>query len=433
MNRVTLFLNNVNLLQVLFAVFVLSVMWLLIPPKHRTAVVTAGTLCWIAMGALITSPVFAVAKATAPLAYLFLLLTAMADPRPKSNGAPVLWLYIIAAVIWLIAISRSGNVAQSAALQINWLLIVLAAIRISVTIRTEEDLLDFIKILAYGLGFLMLYFMFWVLSNPGRVFVGGVNRVSIMGGNPNQYGPVLVMAVWLNFLSLMFSRSTFQKTMAITSISIGLLLGLLTGSRSILYIILLPAIPILLRGGSRKFWVFPIVVGVFLLTMFTSDFFRGQLDRVQSIDEGRFYIAWEYVKLSLESPLLGIFFRPGWSSLQAPPGLGLHHPHNAYIWVLYVGGLMLAVPLYIVVFLTIKGSWFLSRQAHLFNNPLIFKMLFFVVLGMYLQGFGNQVLYYSTNAWALFHVICSCLVLNFAFWYRTAPVPQAQGMRLSPA
>ena len=79
---------------------------------------------------------------------------------------------------------------------------------------------------------------------------------------------------------------------------------------------------------------------------------------------------------------------------------------------MYHGGITLLLPMmYMVVYSTYAGYKVWQSRRLLGGNPLLYSVMFMLLVAMYVQGCFNQVVYWPTYSWAFLHVFLAGLFI----------------------
>ena len=81
--------------------------------------------------------------------------------------------------------------------------------------------------------------------------------------------------------------------------------------------------------------------------------------------------------------------------------------------MLYLGGLTLAVPMGLLVFVSLGGAFYTWRHRHkLPTDPVLINCLAALMFALYFHGFVNGTIYYPTYTWSFVHVFMSLLFMT---------------------
>jgi hypothetical protein len=418
MDRINRYLDVVPLPLLIAAPVVAILILLIIPRRWHLDAALIGMVIWFVLGRLTDlGMIQSVTKATGFGAIVAVALAAWFDSGPKRRLPLIVWAYPVLALISFVYVITVVDMVVAMALRTQWLLMTVAAIFVARTIVDEASLHRVLHAIGLGACIALLAPMSDLLLHPGEAINKGLGRFEPYGANSNQIGVLFSLAAPLGLYLAFQTRHALLKPAFLAGSVAALGMGLLTGSRSTLLTIVVPAIPTVISMGRR-----PIVaVGAGVLGLAVLGFVVAQagsdtaFERFGSLQTSRTELFKEYVRESVsQRPIFGLLGTRGMSVFKEED-LG-HHAHNAYLDATYLGGLSYSGPLLVMVALTqLSALYLFSRRRSLAVQPLTISFLVALMFTIYAQGFVNEVIYYPTYEWALVHLILSVLMLGMAW------------------
>jgi hypothetical protein len=162
--------------------------------------------------------------------------------------------------------------------------------------------------------------------------------------------------------------------------------------------------------------LFGIVLALIAIPLVLSMGEQANLERLGSLETGRLDIWSTYwSEVFPRRPLVGLLGSKGESYFKAVSEVGMH-PHNAWFYLMYVGGITLMLPmLWLTVYSSFCGYKMWKVKNFLPGDPLVYSILFTLLIAMYIQGLFNQVVYWPTYTWSYLHVVLACWFI--AMWH----------------
>jgi hypothetical protein len=325
-------------------------------------------------------------------------------PIPK-----VCWGYVLvgAAAIWYVTQTEDRSLAI--VLRAQWLLLAVSALLTVRTVVDERALRRVLSGLFCGCGASCLITFSAIAVAPIQALQNGFGRFMPYQSNPNQIGVLFAVTTALGMYFSLRTRNSLAKACLIGCTAIALSQSVLTLSRGSFLVIALTATPSVFVALRRP--LFAIVglgfLGIVLASLVhvaeSSDFERVS----EGVDE-RSLFTLAVLDEVRERPLFGLANTEG---LQAyNPDL---NAHNAYVEMLYLGGISLAGPLFA---LQLLGHWNMARvwlmRRHLPMDPLLVSVLAGFSVALFVHGFVNDMIFYPTYTWAFLNVFVACLFIT---------------------
>ena len=415
MDRLDQYLEIVPLPVLLLLLAAAVFVALIIPGRLRLPVMLMVMPPWLSIGQFLDlGAVQAVAKATGFVMFALLALSAYLHPGPKRRLSPWVWVYPVVALCMIPFVVTTTDRDIAIVIQIQWLLLCVAAIAVGRTVVTDEDLLARMRMMALGLAGVIIAILSEILIHPSAVFARGLGRIQPWGADPNQIGTVMVMGVPLLFFFGLRERRVYYKLGFLALAGLGTMVGLATGSRSTLFplVIMLPVI------GARyvfKPLTLMALAGAAVVAYFASKSFVGEVNtsRLGNLETAR-YDTWQYYfnQHILVRPLTGLLGTSGQSWTQA---VGREHPHNAYIQLLYRFGFPLTAPMLLLAAVTMRAAYKLWKHRRYFcNDPTLITVIVAMLFTVYVHGMPTTAIYHPNYDWAFFHVLLSVWTISVA-------------------
>lgn len=413
MNIIQQYLEIVPLPVLLLGFFGAVLIAILIPPRLRLPIGMFLLPVWLTMSqAIELGTVFAIATATAPLLYIYLIVAATFDPQPKRRMPSILWLYPILGVVSCFLVLSTVDYVHALAVQIQWILMSVAAIFVVRTVTDSASLLRVVKPFILGVAIALLIPLSDVIL-AGEAVIGRVGRFWPWGANPNQMGLIFSLAIPLGLYAMLVTKHLPTRVFFGAMASVGLAMALLTASRSVLFVAVIASIPVALTLGRR-----PVVaVGLGILGFGIFAYVFGDIvfrfERYTTLETARTQLFLDYLERATARPITGLLGTDGYHFISDPTART--HMHNAYLLLFYHGGAMYFLAYFALVVYTLYCAFQVWRKRTVFgHDTLLTSLLVFSVIGVYAHGFVNMSIYYSTYLWAFWHVMLSCMVIILA-------------------
>jgi len=425
MDRVSAYLEIVPLPVLIGAPIAAILIFFIIPRRLRLEVMLAGMVLTLTLGRLPDlGTVAAAAKVGGSGAIALVALAALLAPGPRRPVTFWSALYITMSLLGFVFIMTTSNFLTAAALNLQWVLIVVAAMATARTIVDEESLIRVGRGLTIGFCLAILLPFAALVRDPGSAFLAGLGRFEPWGASSNHIGVLFAEAAAFSLFAGWRVRNPILTWGFFGFAALAAGMGVLTASRSTVVIMLGMAFPVAIKFIKRPLFLITggaiIAVGLIWLLGFSE---AGALDRLSSVETGRAETAEEYLNTVIsERPLLGLLETTG-ESAQSSEDVGLH-PHNAYIETAYVGGIVYAAPMYVLVIVSLVATLtVLRRRRFIAQDPILVDFICAVMLMVYAHGFVNGAIYYPTYTWSFIHVGTSILMLSIARDIRRGDVP----------
>jgi len=357
-------------------------------------------------------PISAAAKVSSGGAFLLIAFAAIIHPSMKRAIPGILWIYPLMAFLWIFFVIGVHEQSVAMVLRVQWLLMTLAVLLLLRTINTLEDFLGVINALTIGCIIALSLPISALLLNPVESFMGGLGRFNPYGANANHIGMLFALSTPLiGYAMMTWKRITFRPFL-IFLLALILGMALLTASRMTALAIAMVLLPIVLVLTKRPFvTIFSFCIlgsGLYWILSLAGD---TSMERLGTFESQRTQIWSRYIQNAFaKRPLFGLLGTGGESYLQSN-AVG-SHPHSAWFNLMYHGGITLLLPMmYMVAYSTYAGYKVWQSRRLLGGNPLLYSVMFMLLVAMYVQGCFIQVVYWPTYSWAFLHVFLAGLFI----------------------
>lgn len=354
--------------------------------------------------------------ATAAIAPIYVLVILSAIVMKRGSGGLNVWTasMVSSAFFAIFYVMSTNDVAIAMIIRTQWLLAVVAAILTAMTATSQQRLMQILQALCAGLGTGCVCSAIPLILNP-MAAIGSYGRFEPYGSNPNQIGIAFALtAILAMYLSLQ-AKSFYTRIAyaAIATLGCGLLA--LTVSRMSMLICAvgyLALVPLMLRRPVYAvFIVLAICVGLVKLLGVAQG---ASYDRMnEGLDRSSW---WErgYEQFA-QRPYFGLLGSRGLSAIETEDNM-----HNAYLSILYLGGLSIGIPLFasqIRGLIAAWQIWLIRKRSH--YDPVAITILATCSLMHVVHGFANEIIYYPMYTWSFLNVFC------ITFFITQAKTPSA--------
>lgn len=407
---------NVVPLPLLFLAGLLGIAgFLMIPGRVRLYASLIFMVLWLELGKYPDLGFLqAMAKATSVVAYAAVAVAALIHPGPRRRLSPITWLYVAMAVLSCVYVLPVREGLLGIVLQVQWVVLTAAALLLVRVCAEGTTFRRVLITLTVAMGIAMLIPFSAVLLNPSEALLAKIGRFTPWGGRPNQVGLLYSMAVPL---LIYFSIRTPRMAIRITCLSlaaVGVGMAVIEASRAVMLTLVVGLLPLLVPMMVRR-PVTMIIAGVIFagaVGAMTGAVGEGaNLERLTSLESERFHRVQRYVGYISERPLFGLMTSVDESYFGAVEDRS--HTHNAYIKLLWMGGLSYFLPMFFLAIYSIWSGVFAWRHRRaLANDPLLISTLFAMLLAVYIQGMADGSIYYATTLWAFWHVFLAATFIT---------------------
>ncbi len=415
MERIDLYIQLVLEQPILIAPILLLVLAFFVVPVEKRLFLTLVLLVpWLTIARSEgLGPISAAAKLSSGGAYLLIALAASMHPGPRREIPPVVWLFVLVAALSIFYVLTVQERMLALVLRTQWVCVTLAAVLTARTIVSYSDLKRVLNGLTFGCLVALIIPTSSLILYPGESFLKGIGRFEPWGANSNQTGVLFALAAPLFAYAAMAYKNVSLKPFFIFALSLAVGMALLTGSRQTMIAIIMVMIPILLVVSKRPIMmIMGMIIAAVALPFVFSLGADANLERYGSLETGRLDIWATYWKdVFPQRPLFGLFGTSGESYFKAITEVN-QHPHNAWFYLMYIGGASFALPMVcLTIYSTYCGYKLWRFRKFLPGDPLLYSVLVVLLVAMYIQGLFNQVVYWPTYTWSYLHVVLASIFI----------------------
>lgn len=415
MDRADIYLQLVFEQPILLVPFILFIfIFLSIPAEKKFYMSLIILVPWLTVARSEgLGPISAAAKLSSGVGYLMVAFSAVTHPGPKRAIPGVVWIFVIVAFASILYVVTTEERARAVVMRLQWACVTLAGVYTARTIVGYSDLRKIIDALTWGCLFALIIPLSGFLIDPLGSFLKGQGRFEPWGANSNQIGMLFALSTPLLAYSLLSLKKVSLKPILLSALVVTIGMGVMTASRQTLLAIFLVMIPVFFVLAKRPiFLILALGVGIIGLSMMLSLGENAEFDRLGSLETGRIEVWREYTtKVFPQRPLFGLLGTSGQSFEKSVTEVGMH-PHNAWMYLMYLGGISLAGPmLYLSIYSAYCSVKIWQLRKILPGDPLLYSILMMVLLAMYIQGLFNQVVYWPTYTWSFLHVVLASMFI----------------------
>jgi len=386
--------------MVLCAVIIL---FYFIPNRLRLPVCLAAMVLILTLGRLVDlGSIASLSKiASGPMFVCVGLAAALQHgPRRKIPFSALMWpmLGIYSFICVLQLLDRDFAII----LRFQWLLLTVSALLVVRTIVDEQNLKRIALSLFIGFTISCLVTLAALVIDPAAAFPGGFGRFKPFGANPNQVSIIYSVTAPAAAYLILRSRGGLVRMLCIGILCIALLQSLLTVSRSSMLILFIGMLPIIMELCRRPILVICsiLVIGLVSATVMMK---LSELS-FHHVDKGigsRTSKTTRMFPLIEQRPLFGLT-----TSTQTKLQSEDTNAHNAYVQMLYFGGLVFAIPSFLLFIYSHFSAWKIwSIRRSISVDPLFMGILCAFSFAIFLHGLINNIIHYPTYTWAFMNVL----------------------------
>jgi len=437
MDKVSTYLSIVSPLLVMALVIAATVFFAVVPRARRLHFALGFLVFCTMIGQMPELPGQGIAKISIAGSYVLVAFCALSHPGPRLRLPPLTLWWPIMAVVASLFVLYVDNVILALALRLEWFLLVCAAL---LTVRTITDRKS-ADLVARAIGFGL---MIGLAVSVTALAVQGkkafhLGRLDPYGANSNQIGVVFAATVPFALYEAMRSRMKIVRWGSVFMSALAATMVVITASRSSVVVTGMCAMPFIFSGIRRSAMLLSFVaVAAVVIIPFVytpevkpeqEDIEGAGLGRLGSIDTPRYEIFVRYLDESISKrPFTGLLGENETSFLR-DDDIGMH-PHDAYLEMMYLGGLLYALPMLCLIVITMTSALYVVRRRKQTGlDPLLITVMFTMLLSMYAHGFVNGSIYYPTSAWGFLHVLLSGVMIATASRMKRAAHAQRNAAR----
>jgi len=415
MDRTEIYLQLVMEQPLLLAPVVLLIfIFFIIPVDKRLFMTLLILVPWLTIarsGGL--GPIAAAAKLSSGGAYLLIAFSAMTHPGPKRQIPGIVWMFVAVAVMGIFYVMTTQERMLALVLRSQWVCVTLAGVLTARTIVSYSDLKRVVNALTFGCIVALALPISSLILFPTESFLRGMGRFQPWGANSNQTGMLFALATPLLAYAAMTYKKLTLRPLFISMLMLTLGMAVLTASRQTMLAIIMVMFPIGLVLTKRPIMmILAVVVAAIALPFIFSLGAEADLARYGTLETGRLDIWSAYWRdVFPKRPLFGLLATSGESYFKSLNEVG-QHPHNAWFYLMYIGGASFALPMvYLTIYSSICGYKIWKVRTYLPGDPLLYSILFVLLIAMYIQGLFNQVVYWPTYTWSYLHVVLASIFI----------------------
>ena len=415
MDRADIYLEIIAEQPFLLAPFALLVLIFVSTPANKKLFISLVILVpWLTVARCEDlGPIAAAAKLTSGVAYLIVAISAAMYPGPKRTIPAVVWLFVILAFVSIFYVMTTEGVARALVMRLQWTCVTIAGVYTARMVVSYSNLTYILDALTWGCIFALALPVSAFLIDPLGSFLKGQGRFEPWGANSNQIGMLFALATPLFAYALMTLKKDSLKPLLMSALIATIGMSVLTASRQTILAIVLVMSPVFFVLIKRPIiFILLLSFGLGGLALIVSLAENAEFDRLSSLETGRLDI-WSayFTEVFPKRPIFGLLGTSGESFEKSMNEVGMH-PHNAWLYWMYLGGLSLALPmLYLTIYSSYCGIRIWKLRKYLPGPPLLYSILVMLLLTMYFQGLFNQVVYWPTYTWSFLHVVLSALFI----------------------
>ena len=386
---------------------------LAIPARSRMRFALTAAVVWLTIGKLPDlGAVAALAKAGVPAPLVVVGIAAKFHPGPRVRMPRFAAIYFWVAMAAIVFVASGDDALVQIIVRLEWVLALYAGVKVAETMVDESSRRAVLTALANGFALSLVPLAVGLRLDPEVMFFRGHSRFSVWGSHPNSIGMSTMLAAVVCLLAALNGHR--RRTMMLVALAAGGM-TLLTFGRTTIIATAFVALPMLLAGSRRDLLVavlVPLGLAASLYGVLTLGPEESVL-RIMTLESRRSEIAADYVEAVWDRPIVGLLMR---SDVNAEVDVDVGaHTHNAFLSWLYIGGAVLAFPMFGLLAATLRAA----LRARRWDSGSILAGMGAILAGLYLTGVSHSIVYHPTDPTALVHAILAFALLG-AVWPRSA-------------
>ncbi|BBO31376.1 hypothetical protein [Lacipirellula parvula] len=417
MDRVARHLENISLAHFLLALIAMGIAAILVPKKYGMEISIIIAAAWLNLNRFTNlGPIASISKATYWMPVLSIMWFAYMRPGNRNPVPGIAWLYLITPVIGCICVATTADRMLGFVQFASMFLLALTAILVYRTVDSEESLIRVVASVFIGLmvplGISVLALVFF----RAQSFVPGIGRFAPFGINANQLVPILATVMALAGCGLIGFKAKPWRIVCMAAIGASATLLVATASRQGIVVAGIAVLPAAFWAAKRPIVIVAMAVVAVGVGVWLFRFTEGaaQTDRLSDVStSGRYENAFVYANTIAKRPIGGLLGTKGQSVVVSQDADKI--PHNSYVGMLYLGGMLLGVPLALAMFKTMTSMYYvLHNRARVNMQPALLWTAASIMGAIYLHGLVNDMIFWSVSTWTFLHYFLSCLFLGLA-------------------
>jgi hypothetical protein len=408
-----------------------AALYLAVPRRLRLQTSLAVMALTLAVSSLIgLGLVASLAKIGSGLCFLLVAIAALQQPGERVRLPWRCWGYVIIGLVSVLYVADTLDSRFAIILRSQWTLLALAALLTARTVVDEQSLRRILGAILAGLSVACVLTFATLLQNPLATFRAGFGRFTPYECNPNQIGVTFAVTTALGLYFSTTMKPSLARAWCMACVAMAFTQSVLTVSRGSFLILAVAGLPSMLAAIRRP--VFAIIAAGLTSVVFFYLLGHAESASFDRLDRGlieRTETTLDVIDDMRDRLWLGVGFADDLYAFE-----GDLNAHNAYVAMLYLGGLSLAAPL---ILLQLNGHWHMWQawcaRRRLAFTPLLISVMFWLSLALLAHGFVNDMVYYPTYTWAFLHVFVACVSVTMGAAVRGRQQTLQAAQRLSPA
>ncbi len=404
---------------------------LVAPRRIRLEVSLAATAVVLTVGRLPDLGIVAdLAKLGSGFMLLLVAFAAVQRPGRKLPVPVVCWGYVIVGILSVIFVLHTVDHTYAVALRGQWLVLAVSAVLTARTVVDARALRRILLALLWGMTIGGLITASALATDLTVAIHNGFGRFMPYGCNPNQIGVMYAVTAALGLYFSLTAKTPAGRALAIGCTVLAVTQSVLTVSRASFLIIALTATPSLFRAFQRPLFAI-LTSGLMVIAFYTLAVYAEScdFDRVSSNVSGRKYKTLDVLEEVRLRPYAGLGSTHGLYAFD--PEL---NAHNAYVSMLYLGGITVGLPLFALQlygYYCMAGTWLNRHRLPI--DSLLITVLSGLSVALLIHGFINEIIYYPTYMWAFLNVFTSCLFIILKRYVRQARIAAVKAAETPPS
>lgn len=383
---------------------------LVVPARLRLKLSLAAMVFISVLGKLLDFDTIAnVAKAFQAISFILVAIAATMHPSRQRRLHDACWLFPILGFVGVFYVQNTLDFEIAVILRLQWFILALSAVAVARVVVDQRSLRYVLEGLAIGMLAGCMLTIIPIITSPFTAFTA-VGRFCPYSANANQIGLFFAISVPVGVYLLLSSKSIEGKVFAAVLVTLASTQVLLTVSRAAIILAVVPSIPLMIHLLRQ-----PVYAGLAsLMVLFVGSWLIGQSHdlTLDHLDGGGIQSRVAHVREVLptieERLFTGLMFTT--TEFANPDEF---NSHNAYVELMYLGGLSLALPHF---FLFGWAHWcairIWGRRKMTKYDPRAIAMLVTFSLCAFCHGFVNGMVLYPTYVWAFFNVLIASFLIT---------------------
>jgi len=408
MDRITEYLETVSLTTVGGSLCLAMFVYFLIPLRYRLEVTLATMVLTLTLGRLPEIGVIAnAAKICSGFPFLAVSLAAFQHPGKRAK-LPLFLVggYLTAGILGVVLVSNTLDADFAIILRVQWLLLAISAILTARTVVNSAALEKVLKALFIGMSLSCLITLSALIIDPVAAYQSGFGRFQPFDCNSNQIGVLFAVTAGLGLYFSLKTKSSTTRTLFVFFTVVATGQSILSVSRASFLILALSCFPSFFVLFRRPiFAVLSCGVATLVIISLLGMAGEAEFERLDRGISSRTEKTSEVFPEIAERIWFGVGFTEGINAYEVH-----FNAHNAYVMMLYLGGLCFAGPLFAnqaIAYVQMLIAWFNKHKLPI--DPHLTSVLTGLATALLLHGFINDMAYYPTYTWAFLNVFLAAV------------------------